>query len=312
MNPMQQRLLTMMLTAGCVFAAGATGAAGAPPTGTQDLQAARSLDQALAMKRNQRGNRPIRFAPGAVGYFVIAEGNPRVTPAMLRSMGLRGLMGTISRVYDDGNNRPVLDDQPLLPGIVYAARFDRATTIDFRTLKLLQADEKTRLRSDAPATLRGTPLSRAATPDDGTRVVLLYDDSYRTKRYKCWSDGKSGAWDGITDGVAGADNVKNAGVVRRGRTLYVKDESGTSGQERVTVHVPAEPGQARATASWTTRYDSQRGAFAIDIPADAPVGDYQIQVGTTRGNYVTAYVVFEEYATGSLSTQELQSFAYVD
>ena len=84
---------------------------------------------------------------------VAAQYAVAVTPAMLRSMGLRGLMGTISRVYDDGNNRPVLDDQPLLPGIVYAARFDRATTIDFRTLKLLQADKKTRLRSDAPATV---------------------------------------------------------------------------------------------------------------------------------------------------------------
>jgi PKD repeat protein len=311
-NPMQQRLLTAMLAAGCVFAAGATGAAGAPPPGAQDLSAARTLDQALAMKRSVRSNRPIRFTPGATGYFVIADGNPRVTPAMLRRIGLRGLTGSISRIYDDGNNRQVLDDQPLLPGVVYAARFDRATTIDFRTLKVLQAAETTRLRGDAPATVRGTPLTRAATPDDGTKVVLLYDDTYRTKRYKCWSDGKSGAWDGITDGVTGADNVKNAGVVRRGKTIYVRDDAGTAGQERITVHAPAEPGQARTAVSWTTRYDSQRGAFAIEIPADAPVGDYQIQLGTTRGNYVTAYVIFDEYAAGSLNTQELQSYAYAD
>jgi PKD repeat protein len=309
---MQQRLLTVMLTAGCVFAAGVTGAAGTPPAGAQDVPAARTLSQAIALKRATRANRPIRFAPGVQSYFVVADGNPRVTPATLRRAGLRGLMGSISRVYEDGNNRQVLDDQPLQPGIIYAARFDRATTIDFRTVTVLQADEKTRLRSDAPAAVRGTPLTRAATPDDGTRVVLLYDDTYRTKRYKCWSDGKSGAWDGITDGVTGADDVKNAGVVRRGKTLYVRDEAGTTGQERVTVLAPAEPGQARAAVSWATRYDTQRGAFAIDIPADAPVGDYQVQIGATRANYVTAYIVFEEYAGSTLNAQEVQSYAYVD
>lgn len=309
MKVIQQRFLTLMLTAGCAFTAGA---ASPPPAGAQDIPAARTLNQAIAMKRETLANRPVRFAPGVQSYFVIAEGNPRVTPATLRRVGLRGLMGSISRVHEDGNNRQVLDDQPLQPGIIYAARFDRATTINFRTLTVLQADEKTRLRSEAPAPARGTPLTRAAKPDDGTRVVLLYDDSYRTKRYKCWSNGKSGAWDGVTDGVNGADDVKNAGVVRRGKTLYVRDEAGTTGRERVTVLAPAEPGQARTAVSWATRYDRLRGAFAIDIPANAPVGDYQVQVGAARANYATVYIIFEEYAGSMLNAQEVRSYAYVD
>jgi len=305
---LQQRLLTAVLTATCVAAAGMASPAFAGKDGTP---AARSIAQAMAMKRIANRNQPISFSPGAMSYFVVPEGNLKVTVADLKRAGLRGLMGTVSRVYEDGNNRQVIENQPLLPGRIYSARFDRATTIDFRTRSVFQADAKSSLPPDTIA--RGKMSARAGSPDDGTKVVLLYDAAYNTKRYKCWSNGKSGAWDGITDSVAGADNVKNAGVVRRGRTIYVKDEAGMSGQERATVYAPSEPGQTRQAVSWPTRYDSQRGAYAIDVPADATVGDYQIAIGATRENYVTAYVIFDpSYANQTLNAEEIRSFAYVD
>ena len=211
-----------------------------------------------------------------------------------------------SLVFSDGNNQQIPDDVPYLPGQVYGLRFDRGTEIDF-TGRFFTQDAAPAYSETAEQELLG------GSPDDGTQVVVLYDNSYETKLYKCWSSGKSGAWDGVTDNASGADNVKNAAVVRRGRTMYVKDEAGMSSSTPVAVLAPSEPGNPRQTLSWTVTWNSTLGAAAVQIPANAPVGDYQVRVGTNTENYVTVYIIFDpDYASSYLDTNEFRSWAYAD
>jgi PKD repeat protein len=220
-------------------------------------------------------------------------------------LGLKG-ENSHSLVYSDGNNRQIPEDAPYIPGQVYGVRFDRGTQIDFLNRMVIQ-DAHIECAEAAEQELLG------GSPDDGTLVVVLYDNSYQTKLYKCWNNGKSGAWDGVTDNAAGADNVKNAAVVRRGRTMYVKDEAGMTSGTPVTILAPSEPGSPRQTLSWNVSWDSGKGAAAITIPANAPVGDYQVRVGTDPDNYVTVYIIFDPaFANSYLDANEYRSWAYAD
>jgi PKD repeat protein len=222
-----------------------------------------------------------------------------------RGIGLKG-SESHSFVCSDGNNLQLPHEIPLMPGQVYGMRIDRNTEIDFISTRISQDSEVIHREKGAEELLGGSP-------DDGTQVVVLYDASYETKLYKCWNNGKSGGWDGVTDNAAGADNVKNAAVVRRGRTMYVKDEAGMSDTTPVTVLAPSAPGTSRQTVSWSVSWDSGKGAAAVQIPATAPVGDYQVRVGTDPGNYVTVYVIFDPgFATALLDANEYRSWAYVD
>lgn len=279
-----------------------------PAQATEPAMAAGRVKDPAVVRTTLRPETIVRFEPGVPAYFMVAAGVPAMTPGQLRAAGLHGQIGSISRVYDDGNNRQVTDDERLEPGRLYMAGFDRDTLIDFRTGTVSQA-AKAQFSLPAPA----APSRLAGSPDDGTKVVLLYDETYRTRRYKCWSGGKSGAWDGLTDAAPGADNVKNAGVVRRGLKAYIQDGAGMTGEEPVAVYAPAAPGQTRTKVAWTTTYDSARKAFAVNIPADAPVGDYQVAVGSKRENYVTMYVIFDpNYAQSALSVEEMRSHGYTD
>jgi PKD repeat protein len=222
-----------------------------------------------------------------------------------QALGLKG-ENSHSLVYSDGNNQQIPEDAPYIPGQVYGVRFDRGTQIDFLNRMVIQDAHVERAEAAEQELLGGSP-------DDGTLVKVLYDASYETKLYKCWDNGKSGAWDGVTDNASGADNVKNAAVVRRGRTMYVKDEAGMTSSTPVTILAPSEPGNPRQTLSWSVSWDSGKGAAAITIPANAPVGDYQVQVGTDPENYVTVYIIFDpSFATAYLDANQYRSWVYAD
>jgi PKD repeat protein len=245
------------------------------------------------------------FNPHQYRLFAVPLSYDKLRLNDLQALGLKGA-ASHSFVFSDGNNRQIPGDVIYMPGFVYGMRFDRGTRIDF--LKRV-------LNQDAPARRSGTKEQEllGGSPDDGTLVKVLYDDSYETKLYKCWDSGKSGNWDGITDNAPGADNVKNAAVVRRGRTIYVKDEAGMTSSTPVTVLAPSEPGNPRQTVSWDISWNSSLEAAAIQIPAGAPVGDYQVRAGTDPENYVTVYIIFDPgLAAGYLDANEYRSWAYVD
>jgi len=245
------------------------------------------------------------FNPHRYRMFAVPLSFDRPRLKDLQALGLKGDLSH-SFVFSDGNNRQITEDAIYMPGHVYGMRFDRRTRIDFLNRVLDQ---------DAPVRRTGTKQHEllGGSPDDGTLVKVLYDESYETKLYKCWENGKSGNWDGITDNAPGADNVKNAAVVRRGRTMYVKDEAGMTSSTPVTVLAPSEPGNSRQSVSWNITWDAGREAAAIQIPGSAPVGDYQVRVGTDPENYVTVYIIFDPgFAAGYLDANEIRSWVYVD
>jgi PKD repeat protein len=245
------------------------------------------------------------FNPHTYRLFAVPLTYEKLRLNDLQALGLKGA-ASHSFVFSDGNNRQIPEDVFYLPGHVYGLRFDRGTQIDFINRRVMQDASPERSEAKEHELLGGSP-------DDGTQVKVLYDDSYETKLYKCWDNGKSGAWDGVTDNVSGADNVKNAAVVRRGRTMYVKDEAGMDQSTPVTVYAPSEPGVPRQTVGWNISWDAAKQAAAIGIPNFAPVGDYQVRVGTDPENYVTVYIIFDpSFATEYLDANEYRSWAYVD
>jgi PKD repeat protein len=246
-----------------------------------------------------------RFGPNEYRLFAVPLTFDQLRLKDLQSLGLKGAAAH-SFVCSDGNNLQIEDTALYMPGQVYGLRFDRGTEIDFLHKGILQDSLAVPVQVSRPQLLGGSP-------DDGTQVVVLYDAAYETRLYKCWSSGKSGAWDGITDNASGADNVKNAAVVRRGRTMYVKDEAGMSDTTPVTVLAPAAPGNPRQTVSWNVSWDAGRQAAAIQIPGGAAVGDYQVRVGSDPENYVTVYIIFDPgFATAYLDANEYRSWAYYD
>jgi PKD repeat protein len=248
---------------------------------------------------------PFRFNPHKYRMFAVPLTFEKANLKVLQGMGLKGA-ASHSYVYTDGNNRQLPEDVPYSPGGIYGMRLDRGTEIDFIGKKIRQDMPLSRAKQGEPELLGGSP-------DDGTQVVVLYDDTYKTKLYKCWNSGKSGAWDGITDNAVGADNVKNAAVVRRGCTMYVKDEAGMDETTPVAIYAPSEPGTARQTVSWTVSWDAAKQAAAISIPYFAPVGDYQVQVGGSADNYVTVYIIFDpSFAENCLDANEYRSWVYAD
>lgn len=248
---------------------------------------------------------PLHIVPHRFRYFTVPLTEERWSLKGLKLLGLKGTAAH-SYIFSDGNNIQMEETDLYLPGQVYGLRISRETRLDFVTRYVIQGEE-----TAAPFVAK--PLFLGGSPDDGTAVVVLYDDSYETKLYKCWSGGKSGAWDGVTDNAVGADNIKNAAVVRRGRTMYVKDEAGMSETTPVTVLAPAAPGSARQSIGWSISWDSQKSAAAVTVPGTAPVGDYQVRVGTDPENYVTVYIVFDpSFAAAYLDANEYRSWAYVD
>ena len=148
------------------------------------------------------------FNPHQYRLFAVPLSYDRLRLKDLQALGLKGAVSH-SFVFSDGNNRQIPEDVIYMPGHVYGMRFDRGTRIDFLHRVLNQDAPVRRVETKEHELLGGSP-------DDGTLVKVLYDESYETKLYKCWENGKSGNWDGITDNAPGADNVKNAAVVRRG------------------------------------------------------------------------------------------------
>jgi hypothetical protein len=198
-----------------------------------------------------------KFNPNKYRLFAVPLTLEKPSLKELQVMGLKGA-SSHSLVYTDGNNQQLPDDVPYSPGRIYGMRLDRGTEIDLIRKAIRQDMPLSRVEEGEQELLGGSP-------DDGTQVVVLYDDTYETKLYKCWNNGKSGAWDGITDNASGADNVKNAAVVRRGRTMYVKDEAGMSDTTPVTVYAPSEPGAPRQTKSWTITWNTSKQAAANTI-----------------------------------------------
>jgi PKD repeat protein len=245
------------------------------------------------------------FKPHQYRLFAVPLSYERLRLKDLQALGLKGAFSHYF-VFSDGNNRQITGDDIYMPGHVYGMRFDRGTRIDFLNRVLTQDAAARRLETKEHELLGGSP-------DDGTLVKVLYDESYETKLYKCWDSGKSGNWDGITDNAPGADNVKNAAVVRRGCTMYVKDEAGMTSSTPVTVLAPSAPGISRESAGWNITWDAGREAAAIQVPASAPVGDYQVRVGSDPENYVTVYIIFDPgFAAGYLDANEIRSWVYVD
>jgi PKD repeat protein len=245
------------------------------------------------------------FNPHQYRMFAVPLSYDRLRLKDLQALGLKGSVSH-SFIFSDGNNRQITEEDIYLPGYVYGMRFDRRTRIDFLNRILTQDAPVARVKTKEYELLGGSP-------DDGTLVKVLYDESYETRLYKCWENGKSGNWDGITDNAPGADNVKNAAVVRRGRTMYVKDEAGMTSSTQVTVLAPSEPGNPRQSVGWNITWDAGKEAAAIQVPASAPAGDYQVRVGTDPENYVTVYIIFDPgFAAGYLDANEIRSFVYTD
>ncbi|NIO80386.1 MAG: PKD domain-containing protein [Candidatus Aminicenantes bacterium] len=260
----------------------------------------------LVMVGTQPSFGTLKLKPNKYKLFAVPLTPEKISLKHFEDLGLKDMVSH-SFVFTDGNNRQLPGTAPYLPGHVYGVRSSRGTDIDFVHGIFRQDDHVIEEPQEGPEELLG------GSPDDGTLVKVLYDDSYETKLYKCWDNGKSGAWDGVTDNASGADNVKNAAVVRRGRTMYVKDEAGMTSSTPVTVLAPSEPGNPRQTVSWNISWNSSLGAAAIQIPASAPVGDYQVRVGTDPENYVTVYIIFDpSYAAGYLDANQYRSWAYSD
>ncbi len=271
----------------------------------QVLEVEGSRGKTLTMVGTMPTAVPLHIAPHQFKYFAVPLTEERWSLKGLKLLGLKDTAAH-SYIFSDGNNIQLDEAEVYLPGQVYGLRSSRETRLDLANRLLYQGGE-----AAAPSAARPTFLG--GSPDDGTAVVVLYDDAYETKLYKCWSGGKSGAWDGVTDNAVGADNVKNAAVVRRGRTMYVKDEAGMDETTPVTVLAPAAPGTGRQGAGWNISWDSPKGAAAIQIPAAAPVGDYQVRVGSDPENYVTVYIIFDpSFAASYLDANGYRSWAYVD
>lgn len=236
--------------------------------------------------------------------IAIPLNNRPLSANALKMSGVRGLFN-IDKVWLDGNNHQVPADFSFMPGDMIALGFDCDTRLDLMNFKAEQGQSQIMEEADSRE-FRGSP-------DDGTKVVVLYDNTYETKMYKCWASGKSGAWDGVTDAVTGADNVKNAAVVRRGRTIFVKDEAGMTSATPVTVYAPSKPGVARQAVSWSITWDAAKGAAAIQIPALCPVGDYQVRCGSNAANYATVYIILDPaWAKSKMTTEQYEAWAYKD
>lgn len=136
-------------------------------------------------------------------------------------------------------------------------------------------------------------------------LFILYRPEYETLRYKCWDEeGKSKVWQGIT-----VPDVANAAVVRRGREFWVAHDFESLESSKLEILGPAPPGHARnLILGWSVREDN--GQLGIQIPDDAPVGDYQIEYD---GSHCTAYVIFDfPGQMGILDDRAIRSWGYED
>lgn len=215
-------------------------------------------------------------------------------------------------VYYDGNMLPLEADQQLASGWhIYAFRSSHTFEYDLPAGELsidLGTYQPKPVVSEPPRVRR--PKGR------DTSVRIVYDPTYETARYKCWDNGYSGPWDGITDQYPGVDEVVNAGVVRRGRIVYVTD-TGIMSATPVTVWGPIPPKAIRPICSYQVGWSEEKQAATVTVPADAPIGDYRIQVGTDPQNFCTMYVLFDtalfaQSQGGPFTPTEMASWAYED
>ncbi|MDI6916824.1 MAG: DNRLRE domain-containing protein [Thermoplasmatales archaeon] len=153
-----------------------------------------------------------------------------------------------------------------------------------------------------------TSLTRGITKSPVSDVKIVYDSSYKTAHYSCWSGGYSN-WQGTQ--YNDLNTVKNAGVVRRGKTFTVTG-TGADISTKIIVKGPADPGRSRLTiTNWNPTY-WETTKWNLTIPSDAPVGDYQIYMGE---NYCTLYVIFDVYLTktpSGMTDNEFASWAYTE
>lgn len=72
----------------------------------------------------------IHVPAGQLWKFTVPPMTPPLTVGAFRAMG--AVRADVSRIFADGNNRQLRDDQRLEPGRVYAVRAERPLTIRFR------------------------------------------------------------------------------------------------------------------------------------------------------------------------------------
>ncbi|MDQ2087670.1 transglutaminase domain-containing protein [Herbivorax sp. ANBcel31] len=173
--------------------------------------------------------------------------------------------------------------------------------------------------------------------DSSNSVVVVYNENYQTQRYKCWTGTddepiESGNWNGVT-----AKNVRNAAVIRRDTTIFVEDKNmDVSSDTPVIVHFPKHPEDENRKAvtdigwedkenldklpdeNWeiTRNPDKLSNGVSIHIPENIPIGNYQVQIGEDRNNFVTVYVIFDpSWAEETLTTDKYNGYitwAYQD
>lgn len=219
-----------------------------------------------------------------------------------------------SQVFLDGNAMPIPRDRPLTWGWhVYG--FDSESGFTIRLPGTAHAGFKLKPAAK-PMPAAGRPRRVDRPFGRQTSVRIVYDAGYQTAHYKCWDNGYSGPWDGITDDAPGVDDVINAGVVRRNRIVYVTAD-GISPTTNVILWSPAPPGESRLQLTFPIGWSTEKTAATITLPADAAVGDYQVQVGPDRATYCTLYVLFDvmvfpESQGGPFDAMAMASWAYDD
>ncbi|MDI6916807.1 MAG: transglutaminase domain-containing protein, partial [Thermoplasmatales archaeon] len=134
-----------------------------------------------------------------------------------------------------------------------------------------------------------------------TDVKIIYDASYRTKDYTCWSGGYS-IWTGTA--YNNLNTVKNAGVVRRG-TTFTFTGTGATASTVIEVRGPTDSGSRPVVTGWNPTYAGGEN-WQLTIPNDAPVGDYQIYMDS---EYCTLYVIFDVFETKTPSGMTDNQFA---
>ncbi|MBN2055018.1 hypothetical protein JW905_08850 [bacterium] len=213
-------------------------------------------------------------------------------------------------LYDDGNAAPMTSITSLIPGRAYLFRPAAGMEIDpWRgTCRYFG--------SGAPVPARNERMPEPRGGDRDNDVRVMYREEYRTAHYKCWENGWSGPWDGLTDSYPGCEQVVNAAVVRRGAMVYVSD-TGISAATGVAVYSPALPDMPRVQVDFTVGWDAETTCATIQIPAAAPAGDYRVRIGDQPENFCTLYVIFNTYlftesSGGPFDSNEMRSWGYED
>jgi len=144
--------------------------------------------------------------------------------------------------------------------------------------------------------------------DPVSNVRIVYDAKYNTTNYTCWVSGWGSAWNGTS--YNDLNTVKNAGVIRRNTTFNIT-ATGISSANKIKILGPSDVGESRPNiTTWNPQYDLNGPYWNLTVPANAPVGDYQLYLNES---YCTVYVIFDVFLTktpSGMTDNEFSGWAY--